>query len=278
MTVKTFLFLHALFLAGCSKNPEQPAITETLKDVQFSPIAVSETADLLAKGQRLTSVLGCRGCHGPELQGQNWDDIPDYWTLFSSNLTRAVAKYDSTTLERAIRHGIKHDGSPLWVMPSENFIHLADDDVRAVVSYLETLRPAGSITPAVVIRDAAKEEIAAGTLLNGPQIIKQERTKLPIDVGADMKLGRYITSVTCAECHGFELHGDDKETPDLNVVGGYSREEFGHLLKTGEPIGGRKLGLMASAAIGRFSLLTDAETEAVYRYLTARALVKSRDN
>jgi hypothetical protein len=81
---------------------------------------------------------------------------------------------------------------------------------------------------------------------------------------------------TCTECHGIALEGqkdptDGPGTPDLIIAGGYSREEFRHLLRTGEPTGGRTLALMADVAQGRFVHLTDREVDAIYDYLKARA-------
>ena len=42
-------------------------------------------------------------------------------------------------------------------------------------------------------------------------------------------------------------------------------------MRTGEPIGGRKLKLMAQVSKSRFSHLTRAEVEALHSYLVARA-------
>jgi cytochrome c553 len=79
---------------------------------------------------------------------------------------------------------------------------------------------------------------------------------------------------TCAECHGLDISGDPNPTPEstappLSVVSAYSRAQFHHLLRTGEPVGGRKLGLMGMVARSRFSHLSDAEVNAIYDYLSA---------
>ena len=87
---------------------------------------------------------------------------------------------------------------------------------------------------------------------------------------------RAMTRATCAECHGIDLSGDpnpspDKAAPPLSIVSTYSRTQFHHLLHTGEPVGGRTLGLMAMVARNRFSRLSDAEVDAIYDYLSALA-------
>jgi mono/diheme cytochrome c family protein len=86
--------------------------------------------------------------------------------------------------------------------------------------------------------------------------------------------GRYLALSICSECHGPDLSGD--ETPDfvapaLGVVAAYSLEEFRHLMRTGEPIGGRELGLMRVRAQRGLSHLTDSEIEALYEYLSGLA-------
>jgi mono/diheme cytochrome c family protein len=103
--------------------------------------------------------------------------------------------------------------------------------------------------------------------------VREEGKKTPADVGQQYALGRYITMVTCAECHGPELKGDEGFSPNLVVAGGYTREEFETLLTKGIPSGGRKLKneLMSEVAKERFSHFTPHERDALYAYLKARA-------
>ncbi len=69
-------------------------------------------------------MLGCKGCHGANLQGEPWNEEADLAISFSSNLTRTVPAYSDAQLDRAIRAGLRADGSPLWNMPSEIFAEL----------------------------------------------------------------------------------------------------------------------------------------------------------
>ena len=93
-----------------------------------------------------------------------------------------------------------------------------------------------------------------------------------LHVHGDHELGRYISSVTCAECHGPQLKGAEGDTPDLIVASGYTRKEFELLITQGVPTGGRKLKpLMQSVAKSRFSQLTSHERDALYAYLTRLA-------
>ena len=65
--------------------------------------------------------------------------------------------------------------------------------------------------------------------------------------------------------------GPDEKAPDLRIVGGYDPAQFKALMRTGRPPDGRDLGLMTTVGKNDFSHLTDAEIEALYAYLTARA-------
>jgi len=159
----------------------------------------------------------------------------------------------------------------LWDMPSELFQHLATSDVEALIAYLRTLKPAGKPSPEPVIGPLARQMIAKGELKPTAQLVRETRNVGPVDLGATHKLGRYITRVTCAECHGYSLEGNGKN-PDLITVGAYEAEEFEQLITQGVPKGNRKLHpLMVGVAKGRFSKLTPHERSALYAYLKARA-------
>jgi hypothetical protein len=51
------------------------------------------------------------------------------------------------------------------------------------------------------------------------------------------------------------------------MVAGYEPELFRRLLRTGIAAGDREVSLMSEVARGRYKHLTDAELNAVYRYL-----------
>ena len=83
-----------------------------------------------------------------------------------------------------------------------------------------------------------------------------------------MRRGRYLASITCAECHGLDFRGNELEGgPSLAVIAIYTPETFRHLLRTGEPLGGRDLGLVSRVAWNAFSLFTDDEIADIYRFL-----------
>jgi cytochrome c553 len=266
--VRTVFLTLMLTLAGCGEQPSSPPEQRKAAPppITFDGALSSAGGARLAHGERLTRVLGCRGCHTDSLQGQR------FYELYASNLTRDVPRYQDSELERLIRAGVRPDGREVWGMSSEVFQHLHDADLRPVMSYLRTLAPGGAPTGTPLPWTAeTRRLIAEGTIKPAAQLVSERRQVQPPDFGPQHALGRYITMVTCAECHGPQLRGQQGDTPDLVVASAYSRVEFERLMTTGVPTGGRTLSLMAEVARGRFAYLTRHERDAVYAYLRARA-------
>lgn len=233
----------------------------------FDGALVTAASARIAHGERLTWALGCRGCHGKELQGKR------FYELYGSNLTRDVHGYSDEEFERLLREGVRKDKRDMWAMPSELFQHLDEADMAALLAYLRTLQPAGEPTqPPLPFEKETRQLIAQGKIKPTAVFVQEWKTKKPVNFGPDYALGRYITMVTCAECHGPELKGNEGDTPDLITAGAYSRDEFERLMTQGVPTGGRKLKpLMVDVAKNRFSRLTPNERDALYAYLKTRA-------
>jgi cytochrome c553 len=72
----------------------------------------------------------------------------------------------------------------------------------------------------------------------------------------------------CSECHGQSLEGFAPiNAPPLNVVKGYSLEQFSRLMKEGKPVGDRELKLMGPTSRARFANFSDDEIAAVHAFL-----------
>jgi mono/diheme cytochrome c family protein len=231
---------------------------------------------MIRHGDRLASVLGCRGCHGKDLQGTFFTkDEPQYGPLYASNLTVEIPEYTDAQLDGIIRHGVHPERKTVWGMPSQIFQNLSDPDYEALVAYLRTLKPVGKKLPDPQFSAQDKRDIAAGRYKPAVQMVDDFKRAQPVDLGPQYALGRYITTVSCEECHGSNLEGDPispDTPPNLIVAGGYSREDFEKLITKGIPTPARKLNpQMYYVAVGRFSHLTPHERDALYTYLKARA-------
>lgn len=264
--MRGLLIAALLMTAACEVREPQQQQHETPPPVTFDGALVTEAAARISHARRIADVLGCSGCHGAELRGQR------FYELYASNLTREIPKYSDAQLERLMREGVHPTGRDVWGMPSEIFQHLSQPDMAALAAYLRALRPAGPPTQArLPWEPEAEKMIAEGKLKPAAAWVAEARNKAPVDLGPRYALGRYVTRVTCAECHGPELTGFEGDTPDLAMVGGYTREQFETLMTTGVPVGGRKLKLMAEVSRSRFAKLTPRERDALYAYLKARA-------
>jgi cytochrome c553 len=209
--------------------------------------AVPETlptpsAAAAAEAPRLARVLGCLSCHGEGLKGKLMFDAPGVARVFAPNLTEVAARASDQQLAAGIRQGIGHDGRGLFVMPSAMYSRLG---------------------------------LVLGTFRPVPALVEEYRTQVPIDLGPDHRSARHLAATACSECHGPALMGGsagpDEKAPDLRLVAGYDPVQFRALMRTGLPPDGRDLGLMTTVGKNDFSHLTDAEIDALYAYLVARA-------
>ena len=261
-----------LLLAACGSGDAEKAPAPAAPPLQFE----RASADAVAHGERLGRVLGCRGCHGDDLTGHLWVDNPEEGRLYTSNLRRALPGYSDAQLERAVRGGVRPDGSPLWAMPSEIFTDLSDPDMAALIAYLRAQPPAGEAHPRPVFGPIARREIASGEWKPAPEEVRLGRGKGPPALDGGHDWARYMIRATCSECHRLDLTGHEGREgrpgpPDLIVASGYTRGQFRHLMRTGVPPDRRDLGLMAEVSRGRFAFLTEREIDAIYDYLVARA-------
>lgn len=257
-----------LLAAACgSPQSGEDAKAAQAPPTVFDGALVTKASARVAHGMRIADVLGCTGCHGDGLEGKR------FYELYASNLTRDVPNYSDEQLERLLRHGEHPTGRDVWGMPSEVFQHLSDADVAALVAYLRSLPAAGQSTqPHLPFEAETRQMIAEGKLKPTAQWVREVRATTPVDLESRHALGRYISRVTCAECHGPKLDGNEGDTPDLIAVGAYSREEFERLMVEGVPTGGRTLKpLMVEVARQRFAPMTPHERDALYAYLVARA-------
>ncbi|NEZ02971.1 cytochrome c [Wenzhouxiangella sp. XN201] len=244
-------------------------------DITGEDIAVPSDAASIEEGQRLAQLRGCSGgCHGRTTTGGVMIELFDGTRVVAPDLGELAARYSTKDLERAIRHGVKPDGtSVLRIMPSEMLSTLSDRDLGLILAYLRS-QPAGEQTlpesrygpVARVMGFFFKRKF--GSLL-AAEVIDHQHSPPP-EPSDEEAYGRYLANTVCTECHGSDLRGSpDGSTPSLAVVLAYSREDFETLMRAGEPLGGQELGLMAGVARSRFVRFTDDEIAALHGYLSS---------
>lgn len=243
--------------------------TFTAEERPFAvPTGAEQDAEIITEGGRLARIRGCYdGCHGPGGIGQ------DMFGIAAPNLTKHLREYSDADLERAMRQGIRPDGTSLVVMPSDSFRHLSDEDLSSIIAFFRSLpvsdndpgeRSFGLLPRAFLLYFYYIEDIP----VRAADRIAAADFTIPGDKDNQEAFGRYLAMSICAECHGPDLQGEFI-FPDLIVASGYSGEEFRHLLATGESFDDRDLDLMADMARRRFSHLHGEEADAIYAWLTS---------
>ena len=263
------LIVSILLLPACADQTEQPPALPEL------PRFALASSDPIEHGKRLSHVLGCVGCHTPELTGEDWTE-PEMGVLWTANLTRSAARYSHDQLAKMITQGKRPDRA-LWDMPSYLFTRVHSADIDALIAYLQTLKPRGEVHPDPTMGPELERMIGSGEWVDSALEVEKKRNQGPPDLGEKHAFGRHILRATCAECHGMDLLGSDAPfpgappRPDLRIVGSYTREDFARFMETGKAAGDRELALMSAVARRRYSHFTDAEEDAVYAYLAEYA-------
>ena len=247
-------------------------------DVRGTEITVPTDAASVSEGARIARLRGCNGgCHGDTAEGSVFFELFDGTRVVAPDLGRKAAEYSAAELEGVIRHGVRPDGSGvIGVMPSEMLQHLSDADLGMLIAWLRK-QPARDVelppsrygpVARLMLLDLRRRYgglMAAGFIdHNAPRVA---------DSGDDPLIrGRYLALSVCTECHGADLRGVAEDaTPDLAIVAAYPSGDFRKLMRTGVPLGDRKLGMMADAAVFRFAHFTDEEVDSVYGYLRTLA-------
>lgn len=119
-------------------------------------------ADPVARGKILLEVMSCIDCHTPMERGQldegrlfaggNKFSAPQIGTVYASNITgdaaTGIGSYSDEDLMRVFREGKGKDGRTLWVMPWKALKGTKEEDLRAVVAALRTIKPVSNAVPA----------------------------------------------------------------------------------------------------------------------------------
>ena len=254
--------LLALLAAGCQPAPRQ--LTYEGGDYK------TETAKV-AHGERLTEVLGCRGCHGSDFQGHNMEANPNYAAMYSTNVTRVAGQYSHADFDKFFREGVPRDGRRFWFMQVESYQFLSDADLDALIAYLKTLKPAGEVRPPFRFNAREQKDVDQGIMGDSRTQIAKYRANRPVDLGPRYAWGRYLVQTTCTACHNNALQGWPNFTPNLDIAGAYSKSELTRLLTNGQGKSGKDVGEMSGIARTYFSHLTSREREAIVDYILARA-------
>jgi cytochrome c553 len=239
---------------------------------RLAPPSAAQRAD----AGRQARIMGCANCHGRGLQGGMVFDGQPFATVWAPNLTELAPRVSDQQLAAAIRQGIGHDGRALFIMPSEQYSRLTDQEVTALILHVRSLPRAGAPVAPIRWGPIGRFALATGKIRPVMATIEDYRVRQPFDTGPGQAAGRRLAATACAACHGADLTGGaaesgDRAPPDLVIAGAYDLAQFRTLMRTGVPPNGRDLGPMKEVAERDFANYSDAEVEQLHNYLRARA-------
>ena len=147
------LALTLVSVASC--NTPAPKQTDEAKPATMTP---------LQRGEYIATVGGCNDCHTPgtlygapdfkrQLAGSELGWRGPWGVSYPSNLTpdleTGLGAWTNVEIERALRSGVKKDGSPILPpMPWPNTARLTPDDMSSLIAYLKSLPPVVHKVPA----------------------------------------------------------------------------------------------------------------------------------
>ena len=238
-------------------------------------LAAPSAAQLADAGRQLR-VLGCANCHHRGLEGGLVFDGQPFATVWAPNLAELAPQLNDQQLAAAIRQGIGHDGRALFIMPSDMYSRLSDQEVAALIAAIRRTPRAGMPAPPIRWGPIGRFALATGSLRPVLATRDDYRVREPLDTGPGEAAGRRLAATTCAACHGADLtggaaEGADRAPPDLAIVAAYDLAQFRTLMRTGVPPGGRGLGIMKEVAERDFANFSDEEIAQLHAYLRARA-------
>ncbi|MFZ6647783.1 c-type cytochrome [Undibacterium sp. TJN25] len=179
-------------------------------EVPTVPIVLSADPAKLELGRYLFNSRGCAECHGASGGGHEVIKSGSMLVV-APNITpgpdSVTRNYQPADWARTIRHGVRPDGRPLMIMPSEDYNRMSDDDVAALVVYTKQLPPLPGNPAVIQLPLPMKLLYAAGIVHDSSEPINHAlppEQAVPAAVTAEY--GAYVAK-NCAGCHGAQFSG-----------------------------------------------------------------------
>lgn len=253
--------------------------------LQVADVPLRDDAASVERGRYLFASRGCVDCHGADGAGHTFIDDPNGMRVRGPNLTTgahsAVQGYRSIDWVRIVRHGIKRDGRPALIMPSEDYNRFTDADLAALVAYVRQLPPVDGEPGAVRLPAPVKLLYALGVVQDAyEKIDHRQPPQQPVAEAVTPAHGAYVANM-CLGCHGAGLSGgkipgappDWPAASNLTPGAGSampryaSAEQFRRMLATGR----RPDGTAVSPVMpfGSLQAMSETDADALYLYLQA---------
>lgn len=272
--------------------------------------AQTDNKELIAKGQYIFAVAGGCACHSAPKGTQNAGARPfpiPFGTVYSTNITQdketGLGNWSDQEIRAALIKGIRRDGSKLLpVMPYEKYSGMAEEDIKALIAYLRTIKAVAKATPE--LKSWAPFARGVGTPLY-LAVFGRFSTAPAQAPKSGVARGRYLVDhvALCADCHtprnfigvpnqAMYLAGASQKsgplgeavaniTPDKETgIGDWKREDIVELLKTGtkpdlDNVQGLMLEVIQGAPHG-YKDMTKDDALAIADYLKSIPAIKNQ--
>lgn len=251
--------------------------------VEARQITVPSDAAAIQRGRHLATVI-CMECHGDDLGGKvGFVDLGPIGSVDTPNLTKGTGglgrELTDEDFVRVLTHGVKPNGTSVFIMPSTDFQYMSDQDLGDIIAYIRALPPVDRTTGGqfTFIGNAMYGAGAFGNLLRASRIDHDNRPPTPAAPGVTPEYGSYLVQInSCRDCHGQELSGGKSAEPGAPLApnltpGGelraWTAEQFITTLRTGVTPSGMELKYMPWQYKGKMS---DNELKAIWAYLTSQ--------
>lgn len=244
-------------------------------DIPLTAVRIPHDTASIIEGARLIHIAHCGDCHGEHFTGAVFPDVdPKIASMVAPNLTHVIPTYSNEEIERLLRYGIKKNGNSVYIMPSFMYHELKEESVSKIIAYLRTLKPEPD-SPGLPSKSSyallGRLLLIKGKVVPIADMIKPNTEGKYVNCDTTrVSFGRYLATSTCTACHGADLKGEEGFSPNLIIAASYKREDFFKLIRTGVPLGDRKLGLMSKVTKNYLSHLNDREIECIYSYLQTK--------
>lgn len=234
-------------------------------------------AESLARGEHWSKILGCRHCHGENLGGQVFVDIPPFRAV-AQNLTSGEggvgSAYDIADWDRSIRHGVKPDGRAVHpIMPSGVFHALSDEDAADLIAHLRSVPPVDNALPETAYKVPLYIVAGLGQFDAAVQVTPAGAPREPApERGATAAYGRYLSELSCVECHAEDLRGGPHPDPSgpfavsLEPAASWNLQRFADALQRGVASDGHQMDGDYMPWVS-FQHMTGDEVLALHRHL-----------
>jgi mono/diheme cytochrome c family protein len=249
-------------------------------EVAITTVPYATDAQWLERGKYLFESRGCVECHGANGGGRVFLDNGKGLRIAGPNITAGgvTARYQPQDWVRTLRHGVKPNGQPLMVMPSEDFNRLTDQDLASLVAYVRSLEARQGGAAVIEFPLPVRVLYGFGAIQDAAAKIDHSLPPAqPVPAAVNAQHGAYVANI-CIGCHGEHLSGGKIPggppdwPPAANITPGANSAmarypdpaAFVAMLRSGKRPDGTPVRVMP---FGSLSKLNDVDAQALYAYL-----------